>query len=214
MTLSVNGIQGLWAEKDTKNTWEVNGIVAEKTHRPRGQKKSPIVLSDGPDGVMWGKGNLTGNLEEGMLVWRNRRGEATYRWEKASGKAETVPAARASAPEKAKPTAPIEILPPASRKNSVDKLTPRSSGSGSGMSNDTAEIYAGMGSSAMLASLPVDEQLDDKGDSDYVAVAEMKMLMEMASNRLMAGDVYMSMRYITLAQQVQPLAASFGNYTD
>jgi hypothetical protein len=70
-----------------------------------------------------------------------------------------------------------------------------------------------MGSSAMLASLPVDEQLDDKGDSDYVAVAEMKMLMEMASNRLMAGDVYMSMRYITLAQQVQPVAASFGNCT-
>jgi len=38
--------------------------------------------------------------------------------------------------------------------------------------------------------------------------------MEMARNRLMAGDVYMSMRYITLAQQVQPLAASFANYTD
>jgi hypothetical protein len=36
----------------------------------------------------------------------------------------------------------------------------------------------------------------------------MQMLMEMARNRLMAGDVYMSMRYMTLAQQVQPLMAS------
>merc|ERR1719460_3030854 len=103
MKLSVTGIQGLWAEKDTKNTWEGNGIVAEKTHRPRGQKKSPIVLSDGPDGVMWGKGNLMGNLEDGMLVWRNRRGEATYRWEKVSGKAEAMQAAKARATAAEKP---------------------------------------------------------------------------------------------------------------
>jgi hypothetical protein len=48
---------------------------------------------------------------------------------------------------------------------------------------------------------------DQQGE---VAVAEMKMLMEMARNRLLAGDVYTSMRYITLAQQVQPLVASFG----
>jgi hypothetical protein len=42
-----------------------------------------------------------------------------------------------------------------------------------------------------------------------IAVAEMKMLMEMAANRLLAGDVYTSMRYISLANQVQPLVASF-----
>jgi hypothetical protein len=45
---------------------------------------------------------------------------------------------------------------------------------------------------------------------DTIPVSEMQMLMEMASQRLLAGDVYMAMRYITLAQQVQPLAASFG----
>ena len=33
---------------------------------------------------------------------------------------------------------------------------------------------------------------------------------EMAGNRLMAGDVYMSMRYITLANEVKPLSASLG----
>jgi hypothetical protein len=36
-------------------------------------------------------------------------------------------------------------------------------------------------------------------------------LVEMAGNRLMAGDVYMSMRYITLAQQVQPLISLGGD---
>jgi hypothetical protein len=62
---------------------------------------------------------------------------------------------------------------------------------------------AEVGKSAMYASKP-EEQKDD------VAVAEMQMFMEMARSRLLAGDVYMSMRYITLAQQVQPLSASFG----
>jgi len=51
------------------------------------------------------------------------------------------------------------------------------------------------------------------GDSptDSIAVGEMQMLLEMASQRLLAGDVYMSMRYITLAQQVQPLNASLSH---
>jgi hypothetical protein len=54
------------------------------------------------------------------------------------------------------------------------------------------------------------------GKPEDIAVAEMKMLVEMAGNRLMAGDVYTSMRYITLAQQVQqvaPLSGSFGDMT-
>ena len=38
---------------------------------------------------------------------------------------------------------------------------------------------------------------------------EIKMLVEMAGKRLLAGDVFMSMHYINLAQQVQPLSASF-----
>ena len=50
-----------------------------------------------------------------------------------------------------------------------------------------------------MYTVPMEEQPDD------VAVAEMKMLMEMARSRLLVGDVQMSMRYITLAQQVRPL---------
>merc|ERR1719235_947623 len=86
------------------------------------------------------------------------------------------------------------------RKNSEEKLTPRSTGSGT--TNETTEITAELGNSGML-TIPMEEHPDD------VAVAEMKMLMEMARSRLLVGDVYMSMRYITLAQQVRPLSASF-----
>jgi hypothetical protein len=62
-----------------------------------------------------------------------------------------------------------------------------------------------MGSYALDAS-PVEDK------PDGIAVAEMKMLVEMAGNRLMAGDVYMGMRYITLAQQVQPLMNPLGGH--
>jgi hypothetical protein len=61
-----------------------------------------------------------------------------------------------------------------------------------------------MGSYALDAS-PVEDK------PDGIAVAEMKMLVEMAGKRLMAGDVYMSMRYITLAQQVQPVINPVGD---
>lgn len=43
-----------------------------------------------------------------------------------------------------------------------------------------------------------------------IAFGEVQMLLEMARNRLLAGDVYTSMRYITLAQQVQPNLNSVG----
>merc|ERR1719506_610574 len=50
----------------------------------------PVVLSDGPNGVEWGSGNLKGNMEGGYLVWRNRHGEATFFWNKV-GCLSTVP---------------------------------------------------------------------------------------------------------------------------
>ena len=49
--------------------------------------------------------------------------------------------------------------------------------------------------------------MDDKQDG--IAMDEIKMLVEMAGKRLLAGDVFMSMHYINLAQQVQPLSSSF-----
>jgi hypothetical protein len=181
--VSVRDIQGQWRETNTPNEWLVDGIVVERAKASKGQKKNnkPIVLSDGPDGVEWGNGNLIGNLEDGCLVWRNRRGEATYHWSKADG---AVP-----------PTAlnlPLE-------KANKDDLSPRSTNSAT--SKETNEMAAGM-ASLMMSPGQLEHQADE------TVFAEVQMLLEMARNRLMAGDVYMSMRYITLAQQVQPAFTS------
>ena len=85
-TFSVLDIQGQWFEETTKQVWTVTGIVAErsKTRKSQSSKQSskPVVLSDGPNGVEWGSGNLKGNMEGGYLVWRNRQGEATFFWNK------------------------------------------------------------------------------------------------------------------------------------
>jgi hypothetical protein len=57
-------------------------------------------------------------------------------------------------------------------------------------------MKAGMGSMVMHSNDVFDGH----------AVEEMKTLVEMAANRLLTGDVYMSMRYIALAQQIQPMS--------
>ena len=87
--LSVTDIQGKWSNKSSRSVWKVTGIVVEKAGVPK-QQKQPVVLSDGPTGVVWGNGNFTGNLENGWLVWRNRRGEASYRWKKLEGSKEEM----------------------------------------------------------------------------------------------------------------------------
>ena len=55
---------------------------------------------------------------------------------------------------------------------------------------------------AGMASLNLDASSTEFPFVDDIAFEEVKMLLEMARNRLMVGDVYTSMRYITLAQQV------------
>jgi hypothetical protein len=189
--LSVRDIQGQWREINTTNEWTVDGIVVEKPKGSKGQKKSnkPIVLSDGPAGVEWGNGNLLGSLEAGCLVWRNRRGEVAYRWAKSDAPAKPVPSALP-------PMLPIKV--PASKED----FSPRSTNSA--QSKETDEMAAGM-ASLMLNAGQVENPADE------IAFAEVKMLLEMARTRLMAGDVYTSMRYITLAQQVQPTFPAFAD---
>ena len=53
---------------------------------------------------MWGSGNLTGNLEDGVLVWRNRRGEVAYRWEKLPEKIKGKPTPKKTEAAKARQT--------------------------------------------------------------------------------------------------------------
>jgi propanediol dehydratase small subunit len=85
----------------------------------------------------------------------------------------------------------------------TEDQSPRSTNS-SAESTETAAMAAGMALMNQQSTVPGAE-----GKPDDIAVAEMKMLVEMAGNRLMAGDVYMSMRYITLAQQVQPVIGGY-----
>jgi hypothetical protein len=199
--LSVCDIQGQWRETNTQKVWVVNGIVAESKKKTM-VKQKPIVLSDGPTGVEWGNGNLKGSMEDGCLVWRNRRGEATYSWKKLEGPSEATRSAPMTEAEKPQHITTIASLPQVPTKtNSKENPSPRSTNSGT--SDETAEMTAAMGNLAVIAN-HVDTDQND------IATAEIQMLVELARNRLLAGDVYMSMRYITLAQQVQPLSASFG----
>jgi hypothetical protein len=202
--LSVCDIQGQWREKNTSNIWIVSGIVAERAKRPKGQKK-PIVLSNGPQGVEWGNGNLKGSLEDGWLVWRNRRQEATYCWKKLENINDIPLPEPLPAPRKVKRTPPATSPPPPPlplKPHTKEDQSPRSTNSAG--TNDTAALAAGMAAMG-VSNLPGMDGNSADGQPDGIAVAEMKMLVEMAGNRLMAGDVYMGMRYITLAQQVQPV---------
>jgi hypothetical protein len=213
--LSVRDIQGQWREKNAQNIWIVSGIVVERAKRIKAQKK-PIVLSDGPNGVEWGNGNLKGNFEDGCLVWRNRRGEIAYCWTKFDSSSEVPTAqpmmeiqkernARRTPPMVSPPPVPTKATLPTEKEVTNQDQSPRSTDS-SANSIETAAITGGVGSMVLNASHGQVE-----GKPDDIAVAEMKMLVEMAGNRLMAGDVYMSMRYITLAQQVQPLISLGGD---
>jgi hypothetical protein len=194
--LSVRDIQGRWRENKTNTVWTVKGIVAQRSNMPKGKNKH-FVLSDGPAGVEWDRSNLTGGLEGGILVWRNRKGEIMYFWEKLEGQTAPAHSAPMRATGKATPGLPtagyppmpqFQLTPPVQIK--VDDHSPRSTNSATSL--ETAPMTAGMGS---VANQGTDKQ----------AVEEMKMLMEMAANRLLTGDVYMTMRYISLAQQIQPL---------
>jgi hypothetical protein len=194
--VSVRDIQGLWCETGSENEWNVDGIVVERAKGSKGQKKKPIVLSDGPAGVEWGNGNLIGNLEDGCLVWRNRRGDATYHWSKGDG----VVAPAAPMLDTLPPMLPIQLPIKVQKQNNKDDLSPRSTNSA--QSKETDEMAAGV-AGLMLNAGTLEPPTDE------IIFAEVKMLLEMARNRLMAGDVYTSMRYITLAQQVQPTFSSF-----
>merc|ERR1719473_2186724 len=157
-----------WREKSTQNVWIVSGIIAERAKRQKAQKK-PIVLSDGPQGVEWGNGNLKGSFEDGMLVWRNRRGEATYCWKKFQNNVE-VPAGEAPVPitKKVKRTPPVMSPPPlpinpigpppakpsapavAKAVAKAEDLSPRSTNSAG--TTETAALSVGLGNLVLDAS--------------------------------------------------------------
>jgi type IV secretory pathway VirB10-like protein len=160
-----------------------------------------------------------------LLVWRNRRGEATYCWKKLEEPKEEIHEELKAAEPKAMqtraipqvPSPPIPKVKQAPAKQNFPNLeeqSPRSTNS-----SDTAELTAAdrrqskhmnAAETAEMKAAGFGVTAGPVGDKqDAIAMKEVKMLVEMAGKRLLAGDVFMSMHYINLAQQVQPLSSSF-----
>ena len=57
---------------------------------------------------------------------------------------------------------------------------------------------------SLMNASPSNETPDDE-----IAASEMDKLLEMASNRLLAGDFSMSMRYLSLAQQITTASSGY-----
>jgi len=204
--VSVRDIQGYWCEKSTDTEWTVDGIVVEISKGSKTQKRNhkSIVLTDGPAGIEWGNGNLIGSLEDGCLVWRNRRGEASYYWQRADGKREAKRTEPKPVARKSKDTLyPMKPLPTKiSLQTTKEDSSPRSTNSAT--SNETAAVTAGMAGLMMNAGHHLQSQ------SDEATFGEVAILLEMAHNRLMAGDAATSLQFFQLAQQVKPPVALFG----
>jgi hypothetical protein len=77
----------------------------------------------------------------------------------------------------------------------TEHYSPRSSNSATSI--ETATLTAGRGSAEMTHLRHVTEA------QDHSVAAEVKALLDMAANRLLSGDLHLSMRYVALAQQVQ-----------
>jgi hypothetical protein len=201
---SVCDIQGRWRETVTQKIWIVDGICAQDaTHQ---QDKNQIVLSDKPTGgIVWGKGNLIGRIEDGVLVWRSRQGESRFCWERLkdqNGATETTAERKAKVVLPIAQPTPLQVGPiglPLQEPHwtMCENQSPRSTNSAT--SNETAAITAGMGTYAVNAN----SGNTHGTKAEDAVIEEIKMLLEMAGHCLMAGDVCMSMRYTNLAQQVQ-----------
>lgn len=192
---SVVDIQGTWREAKTATMWKVDGIVAQK-HK---QRSKAVVLSDSPNGVEWGMGNLLGSIEDGLLVWRNRNGQVMYEWgrlesdcldtppqSKQAPKSHTAPRSKGKS-SKERPTAVVK------GKREEANNSPRSTSS----TVSTAPTDA-----AALPMAPGDLRGPVmKGDTQTTpATIEVSQLLEMAGARLASGDYGTAMQYVLFAQ--------------
>jgi hypothetical protein len=184
----------------------VDGIVAQK-HK---QRSKAVVLSDSPNGVEWGMGNLIGSIEQGLLVWRNRAGKVMYEWQpdgldsqpaqepksnavpQRKGKDASVPetVAQLSSPRSTSSTAstaPTETAPPL-----------HSAANTAYQGYNTARIAGDLSSmKQMLKTTKVKQQTKQ----------EVAKLLEMAGSRLASGDYGTAMQYVLFAQTLHPAEA-------
>jgi hypothetical protein len=213
--LSVVEIQGIWREEKTKTVWKVDGIVAQK-HK---QRSKAVVLSDSPNGVEWGMGNLMGSIEDGLLVWRNRIGKVMYEWERPgpdSIDAQLTQCNTAQEPERHAARRsrgesftnfteePVKAASVEAQEPPAQNSSPRSTASAvsTAPTETTPSLpLAGGGSCAPVMKL-------DKGKTNQPTkmqtTEEVAKLLEMAGSRLASGDYGTAMQYVMFAQTLYP----------
>jgi hypothetical protein len=194
---SVVDIQGTWREAKTATLWKVDGIVAQK-HK---QRSKAVVLSDSPNGVEWGMGNLLGSIEDGLLVWRNRNGQVMYEWGRLESESLDPPSQSKQAPKshtaprskgKSAKERPTVVVKSKREETPAHLSSPRSTSST--VSTAPTDTAAGLALGELRGPAM-------KGDTRTTpATMEVSQLLEMAGSRLASGDYGTAMQYVLFAQ--------------
>jgi hypothetical protein len=211
--ISVVDIQGTWREAKTTTVWKVDGIVAQK-HK---QRSKAVVLSDSPNGVEWGTGNLMGSIEDALLVWRNRTGQVMYTWERPGPESlDSQPSQAMSAQEptihaalqvkdKCGKEPAKAVVSEKAEEPAAHLSSPRSTSST--VSTAPTDSAGGMAHSAISIGgdvrVPV-MKVDNKPTKQ--TAQEVAKLLEMAGSRLASGDYATAMQYVLFAQTLDPPA--------
>lgn len=207
---SVVDIQGTWRETKTMTVWKVDGIVAQK-HK---QRSKAVVLSDSPNGVEWGMGNLMGTIEDGILSWRSRTGQVAYQWGRcwldpeSPKQAPKSNAALRSLPGKHEKEASRQVKHAKEAVVAVAKQNPEESlahlssprSTSSTVSTAPTDTAAGLkhGAGGIGGELPKQAMRGNKQTKQ--TSNEVEKLLEMAGSRLASGDYGTAMQYVLFAQ--------------
>jgi hypothetical protein len=182
--------------------WKVDGIVAQK-HK---QRSKAVVLSNSPNGVEWGMGNLMGTIEDGILSWRSRTGQVAYQWGRCWLDPESpkqAPKSNAALQTKGKDEKEASLV-----KNSKEAAvavaeqnpeeSPRSTSST--VSTAPTDTAAGLahGARGIGGELPKPAMRGNKKKKQ--TSDEVEKLLEMAGSRLASGDYGTAMQYVLFAQ--------------
>jgi hypothetical protein len=192
--------------------WKVDGIVAQK-HK---QRSKAVVLSDSPNGVEWGMGNLMGSIEDGFLVWRNRTGQVMYEWGRCGPESVDLP----PQPKK-EPKSPAVLqskgkcakeTTSAVEEPTAHLLSPRSTSSTvSTAPTDAAAVLApgaaSIGGDLRGPAMNCKKQTKQPKQTKQTkqTTQEVAKLLEMAGSRLASGDYGAAMQYVLFAQTLDPL---------
>jgi hypothetical protein len=216
---TVVDIQGTWREEKTNTVWKVDGIVAKK-HK---QKSKAVVLSDSPNGVEWGEGNLIGSIEDGVLSWRNRAGKVMYEWQQegldsqpSNLKYALEPKSRPvvdspsshlkyalepkSNPAPRKRGNDASMQKPVAPENEKKFSSPRSTASTASTAPTESAPFLMLGPLSYAGDRSISKQEHNTNHVKQQPTKEVEKLLEMAGSRLASGDYGTAMKYVLFAQ--------------